>query len=102
MNAEAVRNESRNVACDDDPFAEEALAEGSHTRDDVRARALGGDELEQVQIPRWIEEVRSEEPSPKRVGPRFDERADRNGRRIRRHDRRRFDDRLELLEQLPL
>src|SRR5512133_442789 len=100
MNAEAIRNEAGNVSRNDDPLAEQPLAEGPDGSDDFGRGPLGRYDLEEMEIARRVEEVGSEKPATKRLGSRFDQCADRYRRRVRRDDRGGVDDPLELLEQL--
>jgi hypothetical protein len=59
MDPEAVGDEARHVARRRFP-AEESLAEGADGGDDLGRGPLGRDDLEQMQVPGRVEEMRAE------------------------------------------
>ena len=61
VDAEPVGDEAGDVLREHDPLAEHDLAEPARGVERLRRGVGGGDELEQVQIPRRIEEVHAEE-----------------------------------------
>src|SRR5213076_1274440 len=87
VHAESVGDESRNVLRPNRPLAEDALAETSRAHE-RRVAGLGrGDDLEQVQIARRIEEMHPEESLAERPAPSFHELPHWNARRVRGDDR---------------
>ena len=61
-----------------DAFAEAQIGEAGHPRNDRRIGLRRWDDLEEVQIPRRIKEVRAEPVPAKVVAPAFREHGNRN------------------------
>ena len=99
--AEAVGHEAGDVLRNDHALAEHHLAEVPRGREHFRRRIRRGDDLEQVQVARWIEEVHAEEVLLEPVGASFREHLHRDAGRIRRDDggglHQRFESRIQRL-----
>jgi hypothetical protein len=97
-----VADEVRRVLGDDDAFAEAVIAELRHALGD-RGIGLGGrDHLDQPQVARRVEEMRAEPVRAEVVAAAFRELRDRNPRGVRRDDRARTADGVDLFEQRAL
>ena len=68
--ADAVGDEVGRVACDHDALAQHGLAELPRRLEHARIRAGVGNELEQVEVARRIEEVHAQKTRPQRLGHR--------------------------------
>jgi hypothetical protein len=104
--AEPVGHKPGDVPRDDDALSENSIAEMTRRGNCLRRRFSRRDDLQQVQIPRRIEEVHAKKTRPKSGGASLEQRVDRNARRVRRDDRmlgqRRFQSRVQRALRLGL
>ncbi len=82
VEADAIGDEVRRVPGGDHALAEPVIAELGNGLFDRRVGVGRADDLDQPQIARRVEEVGSEGVRPERRRPAFDDRRDRNARRI--------------------
>ncbi len=82
-----VRNEGGGVLAPHHLLAEDALPITGKEVEHRRVRFRSGDDFEQLQIARRVEEVRSAEVLPEVVAPPLREQRNRNARRVRRDER---------------
>src|SRR5439155_21880729 len=100
--ANVIRDEVRRVLRDDDALAETMVGEMRHAIDDGAIGVGRGNQLEQAQVSRRIEEVRAEKIAPEVVAAAFGELRDREAGRVRADDRPRTASALDALEQRAL
>ncbi len=75
---DVIGDEIRPVLCDHDPFAETDIREAGHALDDRRIRLRRRNDLDEMQIPRRVEEVRAEPVAAEALAPAFGERSNGN------------------------
>ena len=95
VHAQPVGNETRNILRDHDTLAEHHFAELSYSIDGFCRRIRRGNDLEEVQIPRRVEEVHAEEVLLELAAASVDEHLHWNAGGIRGDDRVRLAERLE-------
>ena len=95
VHAQAIGDKPRDVLRDDDALAEHHLAETARGVERVRCGVGRGNEFQQVQVPRRIEEVHPEEVPLELGAPAFNEHVHRDTRGVRRDDGGRLAERLE-------
>jgi hypothetical protein len=85
--ADVIRDEIRTVLRDDDALPQAEVGKVRHSIDDRGIRLRGWNHLEEMQVPRWIEEMRPKPVTAEPVGAALCERRDGNARCVRRYDR---------------
>ena len=73
---EMVADEVRRVLRDHDAFAEAEVGKPCHRVDDRRLRVRSGDDFEEPQVSRRVEEMRAQPVPPEVVASAFGERAE--------------------------
>ncbi len=86
VDADAVGDEVRDVLADDDALAEHVLAEAGHVLDDLLLRLLAGDDLDELHVPRRVEEVDPQEPLLEGLAQVGRDLADPDARGVGGHD----------------
>ena len=67
IDADAVADEAGHVVGDHDAFAQSPVAEGAHGLQRLRGGVGGGDEFEEIEIPRRVVEMRAQEATAERL-----------------------------------
>ena len=86
---QVIADEVRRVLRDHHALAQAMICERGQLDDDVSAGLSGRDELQQVQIPRWVEKVCAEPMAPEIIAAALGQRMDGDARCIRADDRAR-------------
>jgi hypothetical protein len=95
--AEAVGDEARRVLAEHRALAEQRLAERAHRVEHGGVGLGRRDQLQQVHVARWREEVHAEELAPEALGASLRQHRHRDARRVGGDDRRRPEHGLQLL-----
>jgi hypothetical protein len=102
VRADAVADEVRRVLADDDALAERVLAKATHMLEHARRRVLARHELQELHVPDGVEEVHDEEALLEGVAAPLEHLGDAEPGGVRRDDRVRGHDALQLREQRAL
>ncbi len=98
--ADAVGDEVGHVLADDDALAEHVLAEAAHVLDHFLLRLLAGDDLDELHVPRRVEEVDAQEPFLQALAQVRRDLADPDARGVGSHDAVGLHDLLHLREEV--
>ena len=86
MGEDAVGDEVRGVLGIHDALAEDVFAERRHALDDLGQRVRAGDDFEEFQVTRRVEEMRADEMLAHVLVHGFEHRADQDAARVRADD----------------
>jgi len=102
VHADAVGDEARHVVGDDHALAQHSVCEVAEIGNHLLVGSGRRNDFQQVQITRWVEEVRAHEAALKILAPAFDLKVHGNAAGVAGDDRGLFGDLLHALPQVTL